>query len=57
VHDVETLVGVLPILALGAPAYPATGTEKSTGLLGGWWVLLSREVNQSSSVECVTSLR
>ncbi|MDT0482807.1 NADH-ubiquinone oxidoreductase-F iron-sulfur binding region domain-containing protein [Streptomyces doebereineriae] len=31
VHDVETLVGVLPILALGAPAYAATGTEKSIG--------------------------
>ncbi|WP_405514921.1 NADH-ubiquinone oxidoreductase-F iron-sulfur binding region domain-containing protein [Streptomyces canus] len=29
VHDVGTLVGVLPALALGAPAYAATGTERS----------------------------
>jgi NADH-quinone oxidoreductase subunit F len=31
VHDVETLVGVLPMLARGAPAYAASGIEKSTG--------------------------
>ncbi|MCX5253222.1 NAD(P)H-dependent oxidoreductase subunit E [Streptomyces canus] len=31
VHDVETLVGVLPILARGEPAYAETGTEKSAG--------------------------
>ncbi|WP_405529286.1 NAD(P)H-dependent oxidoreductase subunit E [Streptomyces canus] len=31
VRDVETLVGLLPILTLGAPAYPATGTERSIG--------------------------
>ncbi|WP_405554026.1 NAD(P)H-dependent oxidoreductase subunit E [Streptomyces canus] len=29
VHDVETLVGVLPALTLGAPAYTATATERS----------------------------
>ncbi|MFJ3443704.1 NADH-ubiquinone oxidoreductase-F iron-sulfur binding region domain-containing protein [Streptomyces sp. NPDC086081] len=30
-NNVETLVNVLPILALGAPAYAAIGTERSTG--------------------------
>ncbi|WP_326662169.1 NADH-ubiquinone oxidoreductase-F iron-sulfur binding region domain-containing protein [Streptomyces canus] len=31
VHDVEALLGVLPILAPGAPAYTETGTERSIG--------------------------
>ncbi|MEV7981891.1 NADH-ubiquinone oxidoreductase-F iron-sulfur binding region domain-containing protein [Streptomyces sp. NPDC086519] len=30
-NNVETLVNVLPILTMGAPAYAATGTAKSTG--------------------------
>nr|WP_202458910.1 NAD(P)H-dependent oxidoreductase subunit E [Streptomyces sp. SID5464] len=30
-NNVETLVNVLPILNLGAPAYAAIGTERSTG--------------------------
>ncbi|MGE6734068.1 NADH-ubiquinone oxidoreductase-F iron-sulfur binding region domain-containing protein [Streptomyces sp. NPDC059900] len=30
-NNVETLVNVLPILTMGAPAYAAIGTEKSTG--------------------------
>ncbi|MDQ0752581.1 NADH-quinone oxidoreductase subunit F [Streptomyces africanus] len=30
-NNVETLVNVLPILTLGAPAYAAIGTERSTG--------------------------
>ncbi|MFF4587367.1 NADH-ubiquinone oxidoreductase-F iron-sulfur binding region domain-containing protein [Streptomyces sp. NPDC001388] len=30
-NNVETLVNVLPILTMGAPAYAAVGTEKSTG--------------------------
>ncbi|MDT0613176.1 NAD(P)H-dependent oxidoreductase subunit E [Streptomyces lancefieldiae] len=30
-NNVETLVNVLPILTLGAPAYAATGTKASTG--------------------------
>ncbi|MBZ9644390.1 NADH-ubiquinone oxidoreductase-F iron-sulfur binding region domain-containing protein [Streptomyces sp. PSKA30] len=30
-NNVETLVNVLPILMMGAPAYAAIGTEKSTG--------------------------
>ncbi|CAL9637824.1 Ion-translocating oxidoreductase complex subunit C [Streptomyces sp. enrichment culture] len=30
-NNVETLVNVLPILTKGAPAYAATGTERSTG--------------------------
>ncbi|KOG42956.1 NAD(P)H-dependent oxidoreductase subunit E [Streptomyces resistomycificus] len=30
-NNVETLVNVLPILTMGAPAYAATGTERSTG--------------------------
>lgn len=31
VNNVETLVNVLPILTMGAPAYAAIGTERSTG--------------------------
>ncbi|MET9462496.1 NADH-ubiquinone oxidoreductase-F iron-sulfur binding region domain-containing protein [Streptomyces canus] len=31
VHDVETLVGVLPVLTLGAPAYTTTGAAKPVG--------------------------
>jgi NADH-quinone oxidoreductase subunit F len=31
VNNVETLVNVLPILLVGAPAYAATGTQGSTG--------------------------
>ncbi|MFI6250833.1 NADH-ubiquinone oxidoreductase-F iron-sulfur binding region domain-containing protein [Streptomyces sp. NPDC051016] len=30
-NNVETLVNVLPILTMGAPAYAAIGTERSTG--------------------------
>jgi NADH-quinone oxidoreductase subunit F len=30
-NNVETLVNVLPILTMGAPAYAAVGTERSTG--------------------------
>ncbi|MER6125077.1 NADH-ubiquinone oxidoreductase-F iron-sulfur binding region domain-containing protein [Streptomyces sp. NPDC001795] len=30
-NNVETLVNVLPILTMGAPAYAATGTQRSTG--------------------------
>ncbi|WP_433453888.1 NADH-ubiquinone oxidoreductase-F iron-sulfur binding region domain-containing protein [Streptomyces sp. CA-142005] len=30
-NNVETLVNVLPILSMGAPAYAAIGTERSTG--------------------------
>ncbi|MFE5207131.1 NADH-ubiquinone oxidoreductase-F iron-sulfur binding region domain-containing protein [Streptomyces sp. NPDC056600] len=30
-NNVETLVNVLPVLTMGAPAYAATGTAKSTG--------------------------
>ncbi|WP_086563324.1 NAD(P)H-dependent oxidoreductase subunit E [Streptomyces africanus] len=30
-NNVETLVNVLPILTIGAPAYAAIGTERSTG--------------------------
>jgi NADH-quinone oxidoreductase subunit F len=30
-NNVETLVNVLPILTMGAPAYAATGTDRSTG--------------------------
>ncbi|MEV7073957.1 NADH-ubiquinone oxidoreductase-F iron-sulfur binding region domain-containing protein [Streptomyces sp. NPDC093990] len=34
VHDVETLVGVLPVLSASAPAHPATGTGTGTGECG-----------------------